>query len=69
MHIVIGLVIAFLLVLLFARRNHATRQCRWRADKTGDRDGLRKYRCMACGAEGFADKPGPPRYCKLDESL
>lgn len=66
MHIVIGLLIAFVIVAFFARRNKATRKCRWRADKTGDRGALRKYHCAACGAESFTAKPGPPRECKAD---
>ncbi len=45
MHIVIGLVIAFIIVAIVARRNRDTRRCRWRADRTGDRGALRKYKC------------------------
>ncbi|MEP5805798.1 MAG: hypothetical protein ABJ310_10010 [Roseobacter sp.] len=68
MHIVIGLLIAFVIVAIFARRNKATRKCRWRADKTGDRDSLRKYRCAACGAEAFTAQSGPPTDCKSEIS-
>ena len=64
MHIIIGLIIAFVIVAIFARRNKATRNCRWRADRTGDRGTLKKYRCAACGAEGFSATGGPPRDCK-----
>nr|WP_298837617.1 hypothetical protein [uncultured Roseobacter sp.] len=64
MHIVIGLIIAFVVVAIFARRNRATRRCRWREDRTGDRGALKKYRCAACGATGFSATGGPPRDCK-----
>jgi hypothetical protein len=64
MHILFGLLVAFVLVALYARRNRATRQCRWREDRTGDRGKLRKYRCAACGAEGYSATGGPPRDCK-----
>ena len=69
MHIVIGLLIAFLIVLYFVWRNQETRGCRWRADHTGDRDGQFKYRCMACGAEGFSKDDKPPRTCVLKQHL
>nr|WP_298914702.1 hypothetical protein [uncultured Roseobacter sp.] len=66
MHIIIGLLIAFLIVAIYARRNRATRGCRWREDRSGDRGSLRKYRCAACGAEAFTATKGPPRDCKSD---
>ena len=66
MHILVGLLIAFVVVALFARRNKATRRCRWRADRTGDQGDLRKYRCMACGAETFTMSDQPPSICKSD---
>jgi len=68
MHIVIGLIVAFVIVAIFARRNKLTRKCRWRADRTGDRGELRKYRCAACGAEAFTATDGPPRDCKSEFS-
>lgn len=64
MHIVVGLIIAFVIVAIFARRNRATRKCRWRADRVGDRDSLRKYKCMFCGAEAFTASDQPPKECK-----
>lgn len=64
MHIVIGLIVAFIVVALFARRNRNTRRCRWREDRTGDRGSLRKYKCAACGAEAFTATKGPPDACK-----
>ncbi|TMM51895.1 hypothetical protein FDT80_12685 [Sulfitobacter sabulilitoris] len=62
--VVIGLIVAFVLVVIFSRRG--TRACRWRADRTGDKGALRKYRCAACGAEAFTATDGPPRDCKAD---
>lgn len=64
MHIILGLVIAFVIVALFARRNKLTRRCRWREDRSGDRGTLRKYKCAACGAEAFTSTKGPPKDCK-----
>jgi hypothetical protein len=64
MHIVIGLLIAFVVVAIVARRNRATRKCRWREDRAGNRGALRKYRCAACGAEAFTSTPGAPKDCK-----
>lgn len=64
MHIVLGLIIALVIVAIFARRNRTTRNCRWRADKTGDKGNLSKYRCVTCGATGFSATGGPPRDCK-----
>lgn len=67
MIIVIGLVIAFVLVLLFARQD--MRHCRWR--KTGEPtpDGKTPFRCMACGAPGFTSDGNPPKDCKINSRL
>ncbi|MBW4709666.1 hypothetical protein KX928_17910 [Roseobacter sp. YSTF-M11] len=64
MHIVLGLIIAFIVVAIFARRNRNTRGCRWREDRAGNRGSLRKYKCAACGAEAFTSQKGPPQTCK-----
>lgn len=69
MHIVLGLLVAFVMVAFFVWRNKDTRSCRWRADHTGDKDGKFKYRCMACGAEGFSDTDAPPKICVLKQHL
>lgn len=56
----IGLVVVFVLVAIFARPD--MRACRWRADRSRDRDGESYWRCAACGAECFtAGKP--PQDC------
>ncbi|SFB17850.1 hypothetical protein SAMN05421688_3441 [Poseidonocella pacifica] len=60
--VVIGLALAFVLIAIFSRRG--TRNCRWRAERSGDRGTLRKYRCAACGAEAFTATSGPPTDCK-----
>lgn len=67
MHIALGLLIAFLIVALYARRRGTTRACRWRADRTGDRDGMHRYICAACGHEAFTKDGRPPRICKAGE--
>jgi hypothetical protein len=62
MVVVVGLIIAFVLVAIFARRG--MRMCRWRMDKTQDRDGLRFYRCAACGAEVLVAPGKMPQDCR-----
>ena len=67
MHLIVGLIVAFVIVAIAVRKGKATRNCRWRADHTGDRDGLHKYRCLACGAEAFSDREGPPAHCEMNK--
>jgi len=64
MLVVLGFIIAFVIVAIYARKNKATRACRWRQDSTGDKGRLRKYRCAACGAEAYTASDGPPQDCK-----
>ena len=61
MIVVAGLILAFVLILIFSNRQ--TRQCRWRRDSRGDTRELWKYRCMACGAETFTSDGKPPLIC------
>jgi len=63
--IVLGLILAFILILIFSNRR--TRACRWREVRRGDRDGQRKYRCMACGAEAFTSNGKPPLDCLANQ--
>ena len=49
MIVAVGLVIAFVLVLIFSNRQ--TRNCRWREKRRNDRDCLRYYHCVSCAAE------------------
>lgn len=67
MLVVVGLVIAFILVAIYARKNRGRRNCRWRQERSGDRGELRKYRCTACGAEAFTATKGPPDKCFANE--
>lgn len=67
MHIVIGLIIAFVIIAIAARGRKTSRACRWRAEKSGDRGALRKYRCAACGAEAFTATRGTPNQCDLKQ--
>jgi hypothetical protein len=64
MPILFALIVAFGFVLYFNRKHAPTRGFRWRADKTGDRGVLRKYNCVACGAEAFTSTKGPPNDCR-----
>ncbi|MEC9196705.1 hypothetical protein [Donghicola tyrosinivorans] len=58
---IIGLIVAFALVVIF--RNPATRNCRWREDRRRDKDGLRFYRCVNCGAEVWDSPKHSPKTC------
>ena len=60
---VLGLLLAFGLVALVALRRRTTRNCRWRADRTGDTEGKHYYRCAACGAEAWQKDDLPPNFC------
>jgi len=62
--LILALPIIVIVVAYLAWRNRDVRDCRWRADSTGDKGALRKYRCMACGAEAFTASKGPPDSCK-----
>jgi hypothetical protein len=62
MLVIVGLFIAFVLIALFARQG--MRACRWRMDKTRDRDGLRFFRCAACGAEMLVQPGRMPQDCR-----
>ncbi|RKF14077.1 hypothetical protein D6850_12975 [Roseovarius spongiae] len=66
MIIVVGLLLAFVLILVFSNRR--TRYCRWREDRTRDEGGARYYHCMACGAETFTTTGKPPRDCLAETS-
>lgn len=58
----LGLVLAFVLMLVFAPRG-AARRCRWRADRSRDAEGRRYWRCSYCGAETLAEGDTPPTAC------
>ncbi|MFU8865366.1 MAG: hypothetical protein ACNA7O_15755 [Rhodobacterales bacterium] len=62
MLVIVGLFVAFVLVAIFAKRG--TRGCRWRMDKTRDRDGKRYFRCAACGAEELVPIGKSPQDCR-----
>ena len=64
MVIVVGLIVAFVLVLIFSDRK--TRNCRWREDRTLEAGGGRAYRCMTCGAVDRTSTGKPPKHCKAD---
>lgn len=58
---VVGLVVVFVLLLVFSNRR--TRGCRWREDRTRDDARGRCYHCMACGAVSFTKTGRPPKIC------
>ncbi|MEQ6250120.1 hypothetical protein ABMC89_14595 [Sulfitobacter sp. HNIBRBA3233] len=66
--IIIFGIIAVVVVAWYAWRYRDVRNCRWRAERSGDKGSLRKYRCIACGAEAFTATKGPPRDCRKDLS-
>ena len=56
-----GLILAFLLILIFANRD--MRQCRWRARGLENDGKSRKFKCMTCGVEAISEDGHPPRRC------
>jgi len=65
MFVAIGLVAAFLLLVIFS--DASTRNCRWREDRTRDTGGQRYYHCISCGHEAFTNTGKPPKIC-LDQT-
>ncbi len=61
MLVIVGLFVAFVVVAIFAKQG--TRGCRWRRDKTRDRDGLHFFRCAACAEEALASRGKTPQTC------
>ena len=61
MLIPVGLIIAFVLVAIFARRGMRT--CRWRMDRARDQGGMSYFRCAACGAEVLVPAGKTPQDC------
>lgn len=57
----IGLVVAFILVVVFTKRE--TRKCRWRENRRLDHDGQKYFKCMFCGAEVFTGNGKEPQTC------
>ncbi len=64
MHILLGLLVVFVIVVLLTRSRQQTRACRWREDRSAARGSSRKYNCMACGAKTYTAKDGPPDLCR-----
>ena len=61
MPVLIALVIAVVVVALYARRHATTRACRWREDRAGSKGALVKFNCVTCGAEAFRTNGKPDR--------
>lgn len=61
MIVVVGLIVAFVLVLIFTNRE--TRNCRWREYRVSGSDTRRRWQCVACGAEVFTSDSTPPKIC------
>ena len=54
-----GLIVAFVLVVLFS--NRATRACRWREYPAATGDS--RWTCVQCGAETTGPRGKPPQVC------
>lgn len=61
MHILIGLLLAFVLIAIFSNRK--TRGCRWRLDRARNENGQQFHICMACGAQCFTKDSTAPKTC------
>jgi hypothetical protein len=66
MLIVAGLLIAFVVVVIFS--NRTTRNCRWRADRGSDTEDASAWRCAACGGRSFTKTGKPPLICLVNSS-
>ncbi|MBA86290.1 hypothetical protein ACSSNL_07460 [Thalassobius sp. S69A] len=64
MPFLLGLIIVFILVMVFS--NRATRHCRWRANRRADQPGQAAYTCVTCGAHAFTADGHPPRQCHAE---
>lgn len=63
MHLIVGLLVSFVVVAVFARRYRGVRGCRWRRERSGDAAGQWFYRCAACGGTGYTDPETVPQVC------
>ena len=61
MIVVVGLIIAFVLVAIYSRRE--TRVCRWREHRESGCDLRTRWRCAACGAEVVTPDGKAPKVC------
>jgi len=61
MLVVVGLIIAFVLVAIYSRRE--TRICRWREYRQSDEEPRTRWRCAACGAELVTPAGEVPKVC------
>ncbi|WP_323768389.1 hypothetical protein [Marinovum sp.] len=61
MIVALGLIVAFVLLLLFSRP--ALRKCRWRETRGADES---LWRCAYCGAETKGARGVPPAVCLRD---
>ncbi|MHA7875921.1 hypothetical protein [Roseivivax sp.] len=59
MVIVVGLILAFVLIAIFANRE--TRSCRWREYRQSEGESL--WRCVQCGAATEGQSGKPPQIC------
>ncbi|MDR9392918.1 hypothetical protein [Roseovarius sp. SYSU LYC5161] len=64
MIVVVGLIVAFILIVIFS--NPRTRACRWREDRRHPDPGKTRYRCMACGAVTATTNGKPPKDCHAE---
>lgn len=61
MIIVAGLILAFVLIVIFS--NRATRACRWREYRLSGCDMRQRWRCVTCGAEVVTSDGIEPKLC------
>ena len=59
----VGLVVAFVILLLYNRKHRDRRLCRWREYRQGD---VSRWTCIHCGAETEGKRGEPPQLCLRD---
>ncbi|WP_371229299.1 hypothetical protein [Roseovarius sp. 2305UL8-3] len=62
--VILALLVAFVLIVLFARSD--MRSCRWRKVGPKDEDGKTLYKCAACGARVLTTTGKAPLVCKVN---
>lgn len=59
----IGFIIAVVIVAYLAWKRAPVRDCRWRMDRSRDREGQSFYHCIHCGATTWTDDGKAPKVC------
>lgn len=62
--IAVGVLVFLLMWWLIVRRPRPRVECKWRRDRSGQRETLTKWTCVKCGADAFTATTKRPKDCK-----